>query len=257
MYQFNVAPPEVDLLILDQMSDDDLVHFCQTDVYAQGLCTIPKIKNRIDNYQYYKTFDYADILSNIEQYCPYPIMIHRYDKFEDEQTFVISNDIFILYQDKYKNIICLTQEDLNVNGQTYINIDVIGEQMNKTLNTIINSYENNEYVVWDLDLLSIYHVYVNIGLQKYAKIKTINELNEHYKLKLNYQNNTLKDFYKLFILRIWFTSHVILYKLEDDSIDQLDIDINNDFDFTRYIVRLNEDIDDLYNILYDYINNLD
>lgn len=256
MYQFNVAPPEVDFLILNQMTDEDLVQFCQTDQYAQELCQIPIIKNRIETYKFYKTFDYATILNDIEQYCPYPIMIHRYELFKDETLFGIENDLFILYEDKYKSISCLTQEDLSPEGESFINIFVSGEDINKKFLTIVNE-KNTDFSIWNLDLVSIYRVYVTIGLKKYAKLKTIEQLNQHYQFKLNYGGLTLKDFYNLFILRLWFISHIILYKLEDDRIENFNLDIDNQFDYQPYILRLIDDIDDLYNILFNYINQLD
>lgn len=253
MYQFEVASPEIDVLILDQMEDQDLVHYCQTNSYASQLCSIPRLQNRINTFKYYKTFDLSSLFNDIEIYCPYPIMIHRYAQFNDDILSIINNDIHILYLNKYIKIKCLTQDG----EENFIQIEVTEQPNNIKLNTIINSYENNEGSVWDLDLKSIYNAYVYIGLKKYAKIKTLEVLNEH----KNYQNDYQSSFYKLFILRLWFLSHVILYKLEDDSIDNLDLDIDEDFVvsplFNYYINKLNEDINDFYNLLYQYINKLD
>lgn len=257
MYQFNSNnPPEVNVLILDQMTDDDLIQFCQTDTYATELCSIPKIQNRINNYKFYKTFDISTIFDDIENYCPYPLMIHRYARYEDDNLFIIDNDIHILYQDKYVNIKCFVQEDLQ--NDSYININVV-EHPPTQLKSIINSYESNEGTFWDLDLLSICHIYNNIGLKKYAQLKALERLNEHKNLQLNYQNYTLKDFYKLFVLRLWFLSHVILYKLEDDSIDNFNLDISDAFvinNLNDNMIMLNDDIDDFYDMLYNYINQL-
>jgi len=266
MYQFNVASPEVDALILDQMTDDDLVNFCQSDIYATTLCQIPRIKNRIDNYKYYKTFDISNIFDHIEQYCPYPIMIHRYIVYNTDNLFMIDNDIHILYQNSYVNILCLTQEDRQVDAfnqivnENYMNMNVTKRLENVKLQTIINSYETNENSVWNLDLLSIYHIYNNIGLQKYAKLKVLEHLSEHKKLQSNYVDNDLRTLYKLFVLRLWFLSHIILYKLEDDEIDNLNIDIDDQFvqseEFINYKMTINEDIEDFYNLLYHYIDKL-
>jgi len=242
-------------MILDHMSDETLVRYCQTDSYAGQLCLIPRIKKRLDEYKLYKTFELDEILNQIEDYTPYPLLIHRYEMQRDDESFIFNDTIYILYQDKYVEIKCQAYDGMD---ERYLNIQIIKRQQAITLNTIINQYENNNDAVWSLDVMTIKNVYNHIGVKRYASLKAIEELDKNFLYKEEHLNNTIEDYFTLFIIYIWFKSQVILYKLKDDQLDEIDIDIDDNYvDTPEYQVlkyELNKSIDDMYQLLLNYIN---
>ena len=249
--------PETDALILDQMSDDDLVNYCQTHQEVGQLCNIPRIKKRIDLYHRYKTFDISTIFDSIENYAPYPILIHRYLAYDDGQLLILDDDIHIFKTNSYTNIkYYATQSDLD----TYINISINNTHQNQLLNNIINSYDDNRGTIWSLDLRTTYNVYISLGLQKYAKEEILKQLDMQYNLKNQYQNTNIKSFYFLFALHLWFKTQVILYGLLDDAIHNLDIDIDDEYvqseEYQQFKLQINQDIDDMFQLLQQFVFNL-
>jgi hypothetical protein len=254
MYQFTQVP-EADALILDQMDDDTLVQFCQVNNESQDLCLIPKIKKRLNQYQLYKTFQLETIFNQIENYASYPILIHRYELYEDINEFVLEDDIHILYQNKYVNMNCYANK---LDDTAHLSLKINKHNYPKTLNDIIMSYDDNQNAVWSLDVMSILQIYQSIGLDKYAKQEAIRELNKN-NLKNKYQNHTLFDFLMLYINHLWFETQIILYKLKDIQLNEFDIIINqDDFNVDDYELQKNlwnNDITTYYNLILNDVYN--
>jgi hypothetical protein len=249
--------PEVDALILDQMEDYDLINYCQSHENEYQLCLIPRIKRRVDLYQRYKTFDISSIFDNIENYTNYPILIHRYFAYEDDQLFVLNDDIHIFKQNNYTKIKYFSTID---DEESYMIVNINNLNNNILLNQIINSYDDNINTIWSLDLRSTYHIYQSIGLQKYAREETIKQLDIQYNLKQRYQSNIVTGFYFLFSLYLWFKTQCMLYGLIDDHINVLDLDVDEEYitseagQQTNLII--NNDIDDMFQLLYQFVLQL-
>jgi hypothetical protein len=257
-YMRSYIPPEVNVLILDQMNDEDLLQYCQINIYADSLCNIPKIKNRIETYKYYKTFELFTIFNDIEKYVDYPIMVHHYEGGinEDNQT-VILDTVYVINVDKYSIIQYYAAIDQDNNNSNY-SIEVTESNIPITMSEILELNPDTGNDVWALDLKSTYMVYVNIGLEKYAKDKVMEVLNANYNLKAQYQTRTLQNFYLLFFLFEWFKTNAMILQLVDydinNSEDELDIVFLNSTQYNDIIKNYNIEIDYIYNLIVNYFD---
>lgn len=239
--------PETDYLILQQMSDYDLINYCQTSDYAQELCYIPNIRKRIINYKKYLDFNVLDHLNNLNP----PYLLSKMQKFDyeynDSDRYVLSYDFYIV-KDNY-TLINYIADDTEDYGTIQVHIT---HDDNFNLDDILE-----ENTSWGLDIHTIYTIMVQEGLQKYAKEYLINYLD-------NARNLESKDgfagFFEAMGLFYWFKINCMYLKLVNETIELVDEDFTLEYIQSQEAIDLKyrfiNEIDLYYDLLINYIDTL-
>ncbi len=243
--------PEADYLILEQMEDDDLVHYCQTSDYAQELCLIPNIRKRIINYKKYLSFDVLDYTEYLES--PYLICkMQKYDyEYNDSDRYVLSYEFFIVRKDNY-TLINYIADDTEDYGTIQVHIT---HHENFNINDI---YEENDITSYNFDLNTIYNIMLGQGLKKYAKEYLIAQINNARDSLVS--NTGFAGFFETMGLLYWFKVNCMYLKLVNETIQPVDEDFTLDYIQSEAFINLKyrfiNQIDLYYDLLINYIDTL-
>jgi len=209
------------------MSDESLLYYVNESPYKNDLLQIPIINQRIQLYEKYENFDLSLFFNKpFKPYVIFKIKDYKYDiKIVKDNSYV-----YIQYKYDKNNIRVLIQ---NVLDNYVIDID----------------YD----AMYGFDIHTIYTIYINQGLCKYAKKATKDYLTRQY-------NKISDDLYNLMGLYLWFKINCIFLYLTNESL----IDINQEIPINY--INTQEGIDTInkfknhitlyYDLLSQYIENL-
>ncbi len=209
--------PEVDALLLDQMSDNDLVQYCQTSSTNRDLCEIGRIKKRILNYQNYLNFDHTTLFD----YLPSRCMIYRHVVYEDQDIYRNEVDLFILDYNKSYSVSYLGSKDQF--GQFSLIIEDYG-WINRPLSIdriIAMPYQGEAY--YGVDVKTLYQIYNQLFGRIYAKEEVA--INLQHLEKLTYQG-TFQSFFNLMAYHLITKVQCIYLNLIDENVDNVDFTIS-------------------------------
>jgi hypothetical protein len=233
--------PEIDMHILDHMSDESLVQYVQTSKFSKELVQIPKINQRIETFKKYITFDIFSVINeNFDNIIYRPYILFKIKN----QTY----NIKIFYPDYYVSI-KYTMVDTNIT----LSINRINQK-----STILEDDDLDARFGFDINTL--YMIYVHEGFHKYAEKATQEYLDKQYN-KMALYKNTLDGFFNLMGLYLWFKINCIFLYLTKDSLKMIDnqeitLEYINSNDGTDTMNRFKNYITLYYDLLTDYIENL-
>jgi len=224
---------EIDMHILDHLSDESLVKYVQTSKFTNDLLKIPKIKQRIETYKKYMSFDLISVINkNFDDIVFRPYILF---KIKDDKS--LNYDIKIIYDEYYTNIVY----DAIIKNNGYITVSI------NRINNRINISDDQDYEAkYTFDINTLYMIYVNQGFYKHAKKATKEYLDRLFN-KMNDLKNTYKDFFNLMGLYLWFKINCIFLYLTNDSLK-----IINEQEITLNYINSDEGVDTI-NKLKNYI----
>lgn len=206
-----------DLQLLNHLSDENLIKYIDTSPFKNELLKIPNIDQRLKLYEKFKAFDlslYVNDLTLVDKpYILFKIKNLKYD-------IKITDDIYIQYKAEKDRVRVLIQN---------VDIDL--------------PIDDAKY---GFDVNTIYMIYINNGLCRYAKKATKDYLDRQY-AKIN------DDLYQLMGLYLWFKINCIFLHLTDTSIINIDEIVVQDNEIKN---NLKNYIILYYDLLTQYIENL-
>lgn len=240
--------PEIDMHILDHMSDESLIKYIQTSTYRNELIKIPKINQRVETYKKYKTFDLSTVITpNFDAIVIRPYVLFR---ITETPTNLYYN-VKIIYDNYYTNI----DYSAVMDNHGYITIS------SSRIDERINLVDDQDYDArYGFDINTLYMIYVNQGFHQYAKKATQEYLDRQFD-KITTCKKSYKDFFKLMGIYLWFKINCIFLYLTKDTLrninmQEITIEYINSEEGTETMNKFKNYITLYYDLLSMYIENL-
>lgn len=240
--------PEIDMHILDHMSDESLIKYIQTSIYRNDLIKIPKINQRVEMYKKYKTFDLSAVIThNFDAIVIRPYILFRITDIVENLLY----NVKIIYDNYYTKI------DYSAIMDNYGYITIVSSRIDERINIVDDQDYEAKY---GFDINTLYMIYVNQGFHKYAKKATQEYLDRQFDKMTSYKK-TYKDFFNLMGLYLWFKINCIFLYLTKDTLRNIDsqeitIEYINSEEGEDTINKLKNYITLYYDLLSMYIENL-
>lgn len=247
--------PEVDLLLLDQMDDQSLLKYCQTSTTNNDLCTVNRIKNRINLYKRYLDLKLDNYINNFDNLLSVPCIFTAESTVNDPDIFYNMIKLYIIQTNNYILIEYLGSKDENGNFESMIEYKVKNKPI--TIKKIIDTNPNANF---SMDPGNYYNLFVNLGFKKYAKDETLEYLDMIVDADVDHG---YKKYFNLIGIKLKLKLFCRFYNLIDYDIPiNRNFGLQYNFDFFESD-EYNDDINDMlneimyyYDLLYMYFNDI-